>query len=53
MALGVAARGYVLETGAIALQGTAAELAADPQVKRASLGGETPPPALRHPPRTR
>ena len=39
MALGVASRGYVLETGAIALQGTAAELAADPQVQRAYLGG--------------
>jgi branched-chain amino acid transport system ATP-binding protein len=39
MALGVATRGYVLETGAIALQGTAAELAANPQVQRAYLGG--------------
>ena len=39
MALGVATRGYVLETGSIALQGTAAGLAADPQVKRAYLGG--------------
>jgi branched-chain amino acid transport system ATP-binding protein len=39
MALGVATRGYVLETGTIALQGTAAELAANPQVQRAYLGG--------------
>ncbi len=39
MALGVATRGYVLETGAIALQGAAAALAADPQVRRAYLGG--------------
>jgi len=39
MALGVATRGYVLETGAIALQGTAAELAANLQVQRAYLGG--------------
>ncbi len=39
MALGVATRGYVLETGAIALEGTAAELAANPQVQRAYLGG--------------
>jgi len=39
MALGVATRGYVLETGAIALEGTAADLAANPQVQRAYLGG--------------
>ncbi len=39
MALSVATRGYVLETGAITLSGTAAELAADPNVKRAYLGG--------------
>jgi len=39
MALSVATRGYVLETGTITLQGSAAELAADPQVKRAYLGG--------------
>ncbi|OGB91097.1 MAG: hypothetical protein A3G35_20425 [candidate division NC10 bacterium RIFCSPLOWO2_12_FULL_66_18] len=39
MALGVATRAYVLETAAIALQGTAAELAANPQVRRAYLGG--------------
>jgi len=39
MALSVATRGYVLETGAITLSGSAAELAADPNVKRAYLGG--------------
>jgi branched-chain amino acid transport system ATP-binding protein len=38
MALAVAHRGYVLETGAIALHGTAAELAENPEVKRAYLG---------------
>ncbi|WP_242340432.1 ABC transporter ATP-binding protein [Anaeromyxobacter sp. SG66] len=38
MALAVAHRGYVLETGTIALSGTAAELAENPQVKRAYLG---------------
>ncbi len=39
MALSVATRGYVLETGNIALSGSAAELAADPKVKQAYLGG--------------
>ena len=39
MALGVATRGYVLETGAIAAEGSAADLAANPQVQRAYLGG--------------
>jgi branched-chain amino acid transport system ATP-binding protein len=38
MALAVAHRGYVLETGAIALTGTAAELAGNPEVRRAYLG---------------
>jgi branched-chain amino acid transport system ATP-binding protein len=38
MALEIAHRGYVLETGAIALTGTAAELAADVDVRRAYLG---------------
>ncbi|MBI3636784.1 MAG: ABC transporter ATP-binding protein [Candidatus Rokubacteria bacterium] len=38
MALGIAHRGYVLETGAIALRGTAAELAENPDVRRAYLG---------------
>jgi branched-chain amino acid transport system ATP-binding protein len=37
MALAVAHRGYVLETGAIALHGTAAELAQNPDVRRAYL----------------
>jgi branched-chain amino acid transport system ATP-binding protein len=39
MALSVATRGYVLETGTITGSGSAAELAADPEVKRAYLGG--------------
>jgi branched-chain amino acid transport system ATP-binding protein len=39
MALSVATRGYVLETGVITLSGSAAELAADPKVKQAYLGG--------------
>jgi branched-chain amino acid transport system ATP-binding protein len=39
MALSVATRGYVLETGVITLSGTAADLAADPKVKSAYLGG--------------
>jgi branched-chain amino acid transport system ATP-binding protein len=38
MALAVAQRGYVLETGAIVLSGTAAELADNPEVRRAYLG---------------
>src|SRR5438128_2511020 len=38
MALGIAHRGYVLETGAIALTGTAAELAGNIDVRRAYLG---------------
>jgi branched-chain amino acid transport system ATP-binding protein len=39
MALKLASRGYVLETGNIILEGTSAELAANPEVKRAYLGG--------------
>jgi branched-chain amino acid transport system ATP-binding protein len=39
MALSVATRGYVLETGSIALSGSAGDLAADPKVKKAYLGG--------------
>lgn len=39
MALSVATRGYVLETGSITLQGSAADLSNDPNVKRAYLGG--------------
>jgi branched-chain amino acid transport system ATP-binding protein len=38
MALGIAHRGYVLETGTIALSGTAAELAQNTDVRRAYLG---------------
>lgn len=39
MALSVATQGYVLETGSITVHGTAADLAADPKVKQAYLGG--------------
>jgi branched-chain amino acid transport system ATP-binding protein len=39
MALAIATRAYVLETGSITLRGTAAELSADPKVKQAYLGG--------------
>ncbi len=39
MALSVADRGYVLETGRIVTSGTGAELLADDNVKRAYLGG--------------
>ena len=39
MALSVATRGYVLETGTITLSGSASDLAADSKVKRAYLGG--------------
>jgi branched-chain amino acid transport system ATP-binding protein len=38
MALSIADRGYVLSTGRIVLQGTASELAADEELKRAYLG---------------
>ncbi|MGH7275922.1 MAG: ABC transporter ATP-binding protein [Candidatus Rokuibacteriota bacterium] len=38
MALSIAHRGYVLETGAIALTGTAAELSDNAEVRRAYLG---------------
>ena len=38
MALGIAQRGYVLETGVIVLAGTAAELANNADVRRAYLG---------------
>jgi branched-chain amino acid transport system ATP-binding protein len=38
MALSIAHRGYVLETGAIALTGSAGELAENPEVRRAYLG---------------
>jgi branched-chain amino acid transport system ATP-binding protein len=39
MALAVAARGYVLETGRIVLEGSSDALRADPAVQRAYLGG--------------
>jgi len=39
MALKLASRGYVMETGTIVLEGTSAELAANPEVKKAYLGG--------------
>ncbi len=38
MALSIAGRGYVLETGRIALEGRAAELAGNAEVRRAYLG---------------
>jgi branched-chain amino acid transport system ATP-binding protein len=38
MALSIAHRGYVLETGAVALSGSAAELHENPSVRRAYLG---------------
>ena len=38
-ALRAAHRAYVLETGRVALAGTADEMAANPEVKRAYLGG--------------
>ena len=38
MALSIAGRGYVLETGRIALEGGAADLAGNPEVRRAYLG---------------
>jgi branched-chain amino acid transport system ATP-binding protein len=39
MALSIADRGYVLETGKVVLSGTGNELLLDPQVKEAYLGG--------------
>jgi branched-chain amino acid transport system ATP-binding protein len=38
MALSIAHRGYVLETGAVVLAGSAAELAGNADVRRAYLG---------------
>lgn len=40
MALSVAHRGYVLETGVIQMEGTAAELRDTPRVREAYLGGD-------------
>ncbi|WP_375401190.1 ABC transporter ATP-binding protein [uncultured Amnibacterium sp.] len=42
LALSIAARGYVLTTGAIVLQGTSRELLDDPQIQEAYLGKATP-----------
>ena len=39
-ALAIADRAYVLESGAVALQGTAAELRRDPRIREAYLGGD-------------
>jgi branched-chain amino acid transport system ATP-binding protein len=39
MALGLAKRGYILQTGEIVLQDSAERLIVDPEVKRAYLGG--------------
>ena len=39
MALSIASRAYVLETGSITLQGPGSELAADERVRHAYLGG--------------
>ncbi len=39
MALGIAARGYVLETGRVVLEDQAAKLAANDEVRKAYLGG--------------
>ena len=39
MALNIADRGYVLETGNITMEGKASDLADDPKVKQAYLGG--------------
>ena len=39
MALGIARRGYILETGAIVLEDEAGLLATNPEVKKAYLGG--------------
>jgi branched-chain amino acid transport system ATP-binding protein len=47
MALSVARRAYVLETGSVALSGSAQELRSDPKVRAAYLGDvvtETPSP---------
>ena len=38
-ALNIANRGYVIETGNITMEGNASELADDPKVKQAYLGG--------------
>jgi branched-chain amino acid transport system ATP-binding protein len=40
MALSIASRGYVLETGSIVLQGEASDLLTNPKVREAYLGGQ-------------
>ena len=45
MALKIADRGYVLENGRVVLEGPAAQLAQDPRVKEAYLGGRAAPSA--------
>jgi branched-chain amino acid transport system ATP-binding protein len=39
MALGIAARGYILQTGEIVLQDSADKLIVNPEVRKAYLGG--------------
>jgi branched-chain amino acid transport system ATP-binding protein len=39
MALSIANRAYVLETGHVAMSGSAVDLAADDRVRKAYLGG--------------
>ena len=39
MALGIAARGYILQTGEIVLAGRADALMVNPEVQKAYLGG--------------
>src|SRR2546429_2621824 len=43
MALQIAQRGYVLQTGEIALSGSAAQLQANAEVRKAYLGGSPAP----------
>jgi branched-chain amino acid transport system ATP-binding protein len=42
IALALAHRGYILETGRVVLSGTSAELAKDPRVREAYLGRQRP-----------
>jgi branched-chain amino acid transport system ATP-binding protein len=42
-ALALATRGYVLETGRVAVEGSSAALAADPRIRAAYLGMAGPP----------
>ena len=45
-ALGVAARGYVLETGRVVAAGRSADLAVDPRIRAAYLGLDRPPASM-------